>query len=498
MPPTLAPANAATVAPNAGRWSRRRELASWALCGAAIVAGAAVLTLASPRFGFDVDVADMPILPAVAALAAAGLAYAVGIVALVKRSIGRGGQSSLALMALVIAAGLAARLILFGSEPILEDDYYRYLWDGAVSASGRDPYAISPADALLGANGDGLKVLAREAGANLERVNHPELRTLYPPVAQAVFALAHVVGPWSLTTWRALLLGFDIATLALIVTLLTAAGRSPLWSALYWWNPIVLKEVYNSAHFDVVALPFALGALLLSTRGRPVLAATSLALAAGVKVWPALLLPLVLRPVLGDARRQTVAMLVFASLAALFAAPVLLAGLDETSGLRAYVSLWQTNSALFPALRNLASQALAAAGVPGLDTGLAVRALIAGVLAAIAIGQSLKPAADTDDLMGRASLIVAALLIVSPAQFPWYYLWVAAFIPFRPWFGMRLMAATLPLYYAGHYLIAHDQAALVRDVVVWIIWVPVWLSLLVEWMRPQRVWLLQPERPRNA
>ncbi|HQJ46992.1 MAG TPA: hypothetical protein PK195_10130, partial [Ignavibacteriaceae bacterium] len=37
-------------------------------------------------------------------------------------------------IAWIIFTGLFARLILIPSSPILDDDYYRYLWDGAVTA----------------------------------------------------------------------------------------------------------------------------------------------------------------------------------------------------------------------------------------------------------------------------------------------------------------------------------------------------------------------------
>jgi len=34
--------------------------------------------------------------------------------------------------------------MFFGSQPIYENDYKRYLWDGAVAASGESPYIYSP------------------------------------------------------------------------------------------------------------------------------------------------------------------------------------------------------------------------------------------------------------------------------------------------------------------------------------------------------------------
>ena len=44
----------------------------------------------------------------------------------------------------IVAAGIVFRLILLFSDPIEEIDLYRYLWDGAVTTTGVNPYRYSP------------------------------------------------------------------------------------------------------------------------------------------------------------------------------------------------------------------------------------------------------------------------------------------------------------------------------------------------------------------
>ena len=56
-------------------------------------------------------------------------------------------KPSFAALGIVFAVGLLARLMMFASEPVLEDDWHRYLWDGASVASGVDPYKFAPAEA---------------------------------------------------------------------------------------------------------------------------------------------------------------------------------------------------------------------------------------------------------------------------------------------------------------------------------------------------------------
>jgi hypothetical protein len=84
-------------------------------------------------------------------------------------------------------------------------------------------------------------------------------------------------------------------------------------------------------------------------------------------------------------------------------------------------------------------------------------------------------------------LVVAALALLSPAQFPWYAVWIAPFLAFRPWTGFLLLAATLPLYYLDFYLITHGRAEIFPELVVWIIWAPVWAALAVEAVHETRL-----------
>ncbi len=59
----------------------------------------------------------------------------------------RTGAARYVLVTALLLGGVS-RLALLFSTPILETDFYRYLWDGAVTATGHDPYRISPKHAL--------------------------------------------------------------------------------------------------------------------------------------------------------------------------------------------------------------------------------------------------------------------------------------------------------------------------------------------------------------
>lgn len=461
----------------APRWAAFRVTWVWGAFALATVVFAAALTAVSSRFGYDVEVIDMPTLGLAAGLVAAGAVFALALPLLVRRSDTAPRPDRRVLLLIIIGAGLLARLILFASEPILEDDYQRYLWDGAVTAHAHNPYAASPlAVHESGAKGE-LAPLATQSGAVIHRINSKHLTTIYPPVAQAAFAIAYLIEPWSLTAWRCVLLACDLATLVLLLVLLEAIGLSPLWVALYWLNPVVLKELFNSAHMDAVIFPFVLLSLLLAARRRPVLATTALGFAAGVKFWPILLAPLIWRASSDDWRTVGWAAVLFSSLILLWLAPMAMAGLDENAGLVAYVEHWKTNSALFPLLEQTMETVLQWGDLPNIPPTIAAKAMIGAVLVSLAAVLAWHPVADLHALVGRSTFIVAALLLLSPAQYPWYTTWLAPFLVFRPYRAFLVLIATIPLYYASFHFASREIPEVFSTYVVWVIWAPVWAML---------------------
>jgi alpha-1,6-mannosyltransferase len=266
----------------------------------------------------------------------------------------------------------------------------------------------------------------------------------------------------------------------LLLALLREVGRSPLWAATYWLNPLVMKEVVNSGHMEAVLLPFVLAALLFSIRQRHLLAITMVGLGSGTKVWPVILAPLVLRPLLW---RPPVLAGAIALLCALLGAMAWFpyqAGINETSGIVAYASRWQTNSALFPAVEQILQRALGALSLDVEWAGRLTRALFAAIIAGVALALAWRPLRDGQDTMQRATLIVAAMVLLSPAQFPWYLLWVQPLLAFRPIQGLWAATVLTPIYYASFYFHASDTYWIFRDYIVWAIWIPIFGLLAAE------------------
>lgn len=449
---------------------------SWIGIGVTLCGLSGLLALYSPAFGYDVDLIDMPIAGFIAGYMAAGVLFLAA--AWLLRSHAETDTNWLLIW--IIGAGLVMRLIQFASEPLLEDDYNRYLWDGAVTAEGGNPFLHSPETvqddpslsqpyARLGAQG------ARV----LERVNYPQYRTIYPPVTQAFFALAYKIGAFSLTAWRIVLLALDLLILGLILHLLGILGRPLTAVALYWWNPLVVKEIFNSVHMEPVVLVFVLAALAALVSQKGVLATIALAFGAGAKLWPVILMPLMLRTVWPSWQKLLLLAAIFGTLVAALFIPVLLTKLDSSSGFVAYAEKWQTNSALFLILNWIAG--LWPAAWP--EQGVIARGIAGLSLIAVILFICRRPIQDNEDILRRASLCLGALFLLSPVQFPWYFLWAAPLLPLFPIRGLLLAVPLLPLYYGYFHLHPRDMADVQTYGLVWLIWIPVWALLAHDALR---------------
>lgn len=342
---------------------------------------------------------------------------------------------------LIAAAGVLMRAPYFGAGPMLEDDHYRFLLDGAMAARGLSPYAHSPEALLRGAPGAPPELV--EAGRSaIGLINFPELRSMYPGGAQALFAFAHILAPWSIDGLRVVVLLMEALTAALIWQALTATGRPPLFVALYWCNPLMAFCLTGQAHVDAALAPAILAALFAVQRQAALLAGFCLALAAGVKLWPILLAPLLARALWPDRRALASFALALGPTTLALCGPLMWASLAAQSGLTAYAGGWSVNNAPYAWASWLFLHLIG----PGSSEAV-LRALVVAMAAAASLLTAARRAEGLNDLIGRAALLAAALFYLSPAQFPWYAAW---FLPLAAASGRLALAGAavgLPVYY---------------------------------------------------
>ncbi len=417
-----------------------------------VLACSLALVALAPRIADERAPALVPILGfvALAALAGAAWLWAVPEIA---------AAPPLALAAF----GLALRLPWAFAPPVLDTDHLRYLWDGALVAHGLSPWAAAPSAGVPAALG--------EAGVALAaRLPFSDLRSIYPAAAQGVFALAHLIAPWSLAGLRLVMLAAEICGIAVAWGLLRRCGLPAGRAWILWCCPLVPVVLFNAVHVEAVLAPLLLGALWATLAGRGVAAGGLLGLAAGVKVWPLLLAPLLGRSLPRQGVAAAAAAL--ALTAGLCLAPLLATLGAADAGLASYAKGWHVNNAPFAWADALLGTVLA-------TPGAVLRPLVALAAGLVALAMAVPPQAGGEALIRRAMIVGAVTFYLSPAQFPWYAMWFmpfAALLAFRP---LLVPAAALPAYWLFFPLHAIGQGALFNHAVAALHALPVAAALLL-------------------
>ena len=313
---------------------------------------------------------------------------------------------------------LGGRAVAFERFQLFDDDIWRYLWDGHVSAAGLNPYRLVPSDTALDRLAEGSDSPWSDIRDN---VSYPAVSTVYPPLAQLVFRFSHRIAPGSVLAMKSLLTLFDLAAAGFVALTLRATGADPAWALLYAWNPLVIKVFAGSGHVDAVAVAGLSAMAYCLAKALPTLAATCLGLAILAKISPLILVPFFWRRT--GWRHGAIVLAV--SLAGYL--PFLDAGHLVFGGLTAFGREWQFNAGPYALFQWLAAfftphAAMVAKGLCGL--------LLAVILVYV---WRRHPASAT--LAGEAAPALGWLVLLSPAAMPWYATWA---LPFAVIAGQRV------------------------------------------------------------
>ena len=265
-----------------------RATATLLALGTAIVLLVAAGLMAQPHGSFGGLYRDDAIHYVACALAA-GLLYALAVHLVRTRRFPAWTTGA------IVALGLLARLLVLAAPPLLSTDIYRYVWDGRVQAAGINPYRYIPADPALAPLRDMAPNAGPSAGPNAAAI-YPNINradtapTIYPPAAQALFALVGLVAP-SIWTMKAALLAFDLLATAAALLLLRAARRPAALVLIWAWNPLAVWEFAGAGHIDAAAAALTGLAMLAATYARPAWAGAALAGAVLFKLLPAAVFP---------------------------------------------------------------------------------------------------------------------------------------------------------------------------------------------------------------
>ncbi|MEM7014511.1 MAG: hypothetical protein AAF585_23875, partial [Verrucomicrobiota bacterium] len=394
----------------------------------------------------------------------------------------------------IVGFGVVFRVIMLFGEPIHENDFYRYLWDGKSLINGVNPYLYEPAALYMYEQGieedylepitettlrgrvwttddierlEVLRQLRDENPTPFYRIGHWQVPTIYPPTAQLMFGASQAMFGDSLVGFRIVLMFFDLASMALILVLLRKLDRNPAWIVFYAWSPLIITEFINSAHLDIMPIAFTLLAIVLAINGRRIPAAAGLVVGILGKYFSGFLFPILIRP-----NWRGLLIYVISGIAVLLAfAPFLVwqfAGLEVFRGLGVYTERWQNNSGAFLAIDQLVSVLVPAAADTYIYGKLVVAILFLGFIAYLAFTET----PDHESMVRKCFCALAMFFFLNPTAFPWYYGWVIPLLCLFPKPSWLVLSLSLQLYYLDF----HDEYPIIYEswlgipVLNWVTW----------------------------
>ena len=331
----------------------------------------------------------------VALMSLGGLAYVCALI-----GVSRGIESRRLLVASLLLA-VVWRVAMVPSAPLVSDDAYRYVWDGRVQRFGLNPYRSAPDDPAL-------EYLHIEVTRRIDPTS-AALPTIYPPVAELFFRSVTAVHE-SVTAIVIAVLVCDLLTMLVLWRWLATTRRSPWWVIAYAWHPLVAVEGAGGGHIDIVGTFLVVVAGFALSRRRGLLATSALAAAFAVKFLPAVLVPLLWRRVSLRDAFGGVGLIVLAYLPFLDMSLTLPVG-----SLGAYTESWRFNGPIFALLEPW----LGVTGVLALAVG-----------AGVAVAAIARRVTSVDDPAAWAWPLAASLLVM-PAVYPWYLVWLTPFLTTR-------------------------------------------------------------------
>lgn len=186
-------------------------------------------------------------------------------------------------MVILLVASAARVAVVGATQPRLSDDIWRYLLDGATLAAGENPYRWTPRELqplmmVLHAPPVNEGIWDVERFYLAEKVNNPDLHTIYQPASQWIFGSAwrwhtllhDVLSDYSYplpvtapVTFRLIFGGVDLLIIALLLRRLERANLSAWWAALYAWHPLAIVEVAGSGHQEPIGMVGVVAAVML-------------------------------------------------------------------------------------------------------------------------------------------------------------------------------------------------------------------------------------------
>ena len=341
----------------------------------------------------------------------------------------------------VILYAVAFRALGVGAFPILEDDIYRFLWDGRQTVEIGSPYSEPPSRYFED------ETLSERWRDILGGINHPDVATVYGPVAQYSFAFSYLIDSGAVWPLQLLVSLFDLLLIVLLAKITTTRNL-----LLYAWSPLIMKEFAFTAHPDVIGAFFLVLGVVLLRSNRAWVAGCSFAAALGIKIIAIVAIPLLIR----FNWRAWIAML---GTMVILALPFGLANAWLPEGLKQMSQAWAFNAPIHLLFIESEYYTVIKAA---LTLALAVSLLM---LFYREIRSQEGPVSDKT--IDRAILAFALLFLCSPVVNAWYLVWLLVLGAIRPRSWIWVASVTVLLAYFSGINLPGTTLALYQQ--------PVWL-----------------------
>lgn len=307
------------------------------------------------------------------------------------------------------------KILFVNTEPIGSDDYYRYIWDGKVHASGINPYLYRP---------DAEELEFLQSDLLPEKVSYPHIKTIYFPVSQWIFVIAYWVSGENAIGLKIIYLLFELITLIALYFLLRSFDIDLKYLLIYAALPLVTFQFFIDAHIDIAGTALMISSIAFYFYNKKLFSYILLGLSLSVKPTGLLLLPFYFQneAVIKEKLKSVIIPIVVFVITFL---PYLFTATPLDTLINFSVN-WTFNGMIYNALNLFIS-----------DNSM-IR-ILCGVLFILVLGclYFIKI-----DLLRKIYLSLFLLMLFSPVVHPWYLIWFAVLLPMvRSYSGMYFVSA---------------------------------------------------------
>jgi alpha-1,6-mannosyltransferase len=318
---------------------------------------------------------------------------------------------------IIILFALVFRITLFPTELTTSPDALRYIWEGKVIVNGYNPYVYEPLH----------EELRHLHTPDLpSRIHYNEMKAIYPPVAQYLFATAYLISGEDLWGLKLLYLLFDLFTMIFLLKLLHLKKINMNYLILYAWLPLTVLEYFVNAHLDVFGLSFFVIFLYFLEKKEYYSSSVFYALACLSRFFPLFIFPLLFKQTgLKNTFIYAIVLLLLTMAAYL---PFLSDQVNIFSFLLLYLERWEFNASVYYFL------------------GIFLENDTARMLCAAMFIISIAVISYYYKLFTRAALgIFISMILFTSTVYPWYLGWLAVLNPFHLFYSVLSLFFTINL-----------------------------------------------------